>query len=71
MSNYSNQAAPHEIFELHELLAAEIISAKKLQANLERTNNQELKEIIHSALQAKLGRIKEMQQLSVDIGITH
>jgi hypothetical protein len=57
----NNQIAPHEIIELHELLNANILGAKKLTASSSMVKDEALKKLMQNSLEGKKTRIKELQ----------
>ena len=59
MSN--NQVAPSEIIQLHELLNANILGAKKLSASVSVVQDEALKKLIENSLNGKKAKIQELQ----------
>ncbi len=55
--------APHELFELHEILAAEVTAAQKMQANLAVVKDPELRSFMEDAITARQRRTNKIQQL--------
>ncbi|MCT8977784.1 hypothetical protein N4T77_14380 [Clostridium sp. CX1] len=60
--NKSNGLAPHEMLELHELMNAGIIGAKKTQASLSMVQDEELKSFMQDSLNSKKSSLEQMQQ---------
>ena len=59
----TNLMTPHEILELHEIVQNEIVYARKLQANMNRIQDQELKNFMQNSLQAKRETLSEIKSL--------
>jgi similar to spore coat protein len=59
----TNLIAPHEILELHEIVQNEVACARKLQANMNRIQDQELKTFMQNSLQAKRETLSELKSL--------
>jgi uncharacterized protein with von Willebrand factor type A (vWA) domain len=57
----NSQVAPNEILELHELLNANIIGAKKLSASVSMVQDESLKQLIQNSLNGKKTKIQELQ----------
>jgi hypothetical protein len=57
----NNQIAPHEIIELHELLNANILGAKKITASSAMVQDEALKKLMQNSLEGKKAKIKELQ----------
>ena len=55
--------APHETLELHEIIQNEVACARKLQANIKRIQDQELKNFMQNSLQAKRETLSEFKSL--------
>lgn len=53
--------APHELFELHEILAAEVTAARKMQANMAVVKDQDLKMFMQDAIAARQRRTNKIQ----------
>lgn len=58
--------APHEFYELHGLLAAEVTSAQKLETTTDMIQDRELKSFMENSLAIKRRRIDRMQQIFQD-----
>ncbi|GMA97302.1 hypothetical protein [Pelosinus sp. IPA-1] len=59
----TNLMAPHEILKLHEIVQNEVTCARKLQANMDRIQDQELKNFMQNSLQAKRETLSEFKSL--------
>jgi uncharacterized protein with von Willebrand factor type A (vWA) domain len=57
----NSQVTPNEILELHELLNANIIGAKKLSASVSMVQDESLKQLIQNSLNGKKTKIQELQ----------
>jgi hypothetical protein len=57
----NSQVAPNEILELHELLNANIIGAKKLSASVSMVQDEALKKLMEDSLNGKKTKIQELQ----------
>jgi hypothetical protein len=57
----NSQVAPNEILELHELLNANIIGAKKLSASVSMVQDESLKQLMQNSLNGKKTKIQELQ----------
>ena len=66
----TNLMTPHEILELHEIVQNEIVYARKLQANMNRIQDQELKNFMQNSLQAKRETLSEIKSLYYVIKFT-
>lgn len=55
--------APHELLELHELLAGEATAAQKLQTSLNLVQDAQLKTLMQASLTAKQTRISQVEQI--------
>lgn len=55
--------APHEFFGLHEILAAEVTAARKMQANMAVVQDRDLKAFMQDAIAARQRRTNRIQQL--------
>lgn len=61
--NTSKRIAPHEAFELHELLTFKNICATKSATMSALINDEELKELLHRDFIESQEQIKELQAL--------
>lgn len=59
----ANNFAPHELLELHELLASETTAALKLQASARVVQDNQLQALIQRSLTAKQSRLHQMVDL--------
>ncbi|AIF50353.1 hypothetical protein [Pelosinus sp. UFO1] len=59
----TNLITPHEILKLHEIVQNEVACARKLQANMNRIQDQELKNFMQNSLQAKRETLTEFKSL--------
>ena len=57
------QFGPHELQELHEILASEATAACKLQASLEMVQNPQLKTLMQASLGAKQFNITQIENM--------
>jgi hypothetical protein len=57
----NNQVSPHEILELHELLNANILGAKKLSASVSMVKDEALKTTMQNTLNGKKAKIQELE----------
>ena len=57
----NSQVAPNEILQLHELLNANIIGAKKLSAGVSTVKDESLKKLMENSLNGKKTKIQELQ----------
>jgi hypothetical protein len=63
--------APHELFALHALLAAEAAAARKMQANMAAVRDRELKLFMQEAVAVRQRRANKIRQLMGGAGILH
>ena len=54
---------PHELLEVHELLASEMSSVRRLQDQMDMVQEQELKTFLQTSLTTKERRISQLQLL--------
>lgn len=66
----NNQLAPHEMLEVRELLDADIVAAKKIQASMAMVKDQELKSFMQDCLNSKKTKIQEIQQFISSQGLS-
>jgi similar to spore coat protein len=57
----NNQLTPHEIIDLHELLNANLLGAKKISAGLMAVQDENLKTLMTDSLNGKKTKIQELQ----------
>ncbi|MBC2581634.1 hypothetical protein [Clostridium sp. DJ247] len=53
--------APHELLELHELMNASIVAAKKTKVSMSMVQDQELKSFMQESFNLKKSSLKQMQ----------
>lgn len=54
--------APHELIHLHEVMLAETTGAFQLQHGLQYADDNQMKQLMQTAIQTKMQRISKMQQ---------
>lgn len=59
-----NTFGPHELLELHEILASEITAAQKMQTAMGTVNDSEFHSFIKMSLNSKQKRISTLEQLA-------
>lgn len=57
----STKLSPHEIIELNEILATEIIGVKKIQTNMSMIKDEELKNFMTKCLDTKKNKINTLR----------
>lgn len=57
----------HENLELHEWVQSEVVGVKRMKANLGQVQDQELKNLIQTIMDAKKARIYEINQFLVNM----
>lgn len=55
--------ASHEILKLHEIVQNEVVCARKLLVNMNRIQDQELRNFMQNSLQAKRETLNEFRSL--------
>lgn len=62
--NANGLLAPHELAELHELLAGEVVCLQKMQLSLSVVSDPKLQSLLQQTLAAKQTRLGELQQIA-------
>lgn len=55
--------APHELLELHEILASEAAAAQKLEVCLAATTDMDLRNFMHDAIAARQRRVSKIERM--------
>lgn len=65
----NNSLAPHEMLEVRELIDGEMICLKKMEANMQAVEDQELKSFMQDSISAKRTRLQEIQGFINGVGL--